>query len=177
MHDDRITGVTFEENASRNALIVSKEYAWVGNPFSAPEGESIMVLLFCLSGQYKSYYRPRNDTGTRCKRPATVKATNATKTTKATAPTVTAGPDSDHCRCADLQYRYYSPPPIRKESARQYPKLDSTGKPAGAKTSRVSLKIGSHVCCTVSWPDHHPSAWRLPHRRRLSHRGRNAPAA
>ena len=38
MHDDRIAGVTFEENASRNALIVNEEYAWVGNPFSAPEG-------------------------------------------------------------------------------------------------------------------------------------------
>jgi len=36
VHDDRIVGVTFEENASRNALIVNKEYAWVGNPFSAP---------------------------------------------------------------------------------------------------------------------------------------------
>ena len=35
MHDDRIAGVTFEENASRNALIVNEEYAWVGNPFSA----------------------------------------------------------------------------------------------------------------------------------------------
>lgn len=38
VHDDRIAGVTFEENASRNALIVNEEYAWVGNPFSAPEG-------------------------------------------------------------------------------------------------------------------------------------------
>lgn len=38
MHDDRIAGVTFEENASRNALIVNEECAWVGNPFSAPEG-------------------------------------------------------------------------------------------------------------------------------------------
>ena len=35
MHDDCIAGVTFEENASRNALIVNEEYAWVGNPFSA----------------------------------------------------------------------------------------------------------------------------------------------
>ena len=35
MHDDRIAGVTFEGNASRNALIVNEEYAWVGNPFSA----------------------------------------------------------------------------------------------------------------------------------------------
>lgn len=35
VHDDRIAGVTFEENASRNALIVNEEYAWVGNPFSA----------------------------------------------------------------------------------------------------------------------------------------------
>ena len=39
VHDDRIVGVTFEENASRNALIVNKEYAWVGNPFSAPKQE------------------------------------------------------------------------------------------------------------------------------------------
>ena len=38
MHDDRITRVTFEENTSRNALIVNEEYAWVGNPFSAPRG-------------------------------------------------------------------------------------------------------------------------------------------
>ena len=35
MHDERIAGVTFEENALRNALIVNEEYAWVGNPFSA----------------------------------------------------------------------------------------------------------------------------------------------
>ena len=35
MHDDHIAGVTFEENASRNALIVNEEYAWAGNPFSA----------------------------------------------------------------------------------------------------------------------------------------------
>lgn len=35
MHDDRIAGVTFEENALRNALIVNEEYAWVENPFSA----------------------------------------------------------------------------------------------------------------------------------------------
>ena len=35
MHDDRITGVTFWENALRNELIVNEEYAWVGNPFSA----------------------------------------------------------------------------------------------------------------------------------------------
>lgn len=35
VHDDRFTGVTFEENASRNALIVNEEYAWVGNSFSA----------------------------------------------------------------------------------------------------------------------------------------------
>jgi hypothetical protein len=37
VHDGRIAGVTFEENASRNALIVNKEYAWVGNPFPAHE--------------------------------------------------------------------------------------------------------------------------------------------
>lgn len=35
VHDDRIAGVTFEENTSCNALIVNEEYAWVGNPFSA----------------------------------------------------------------------------------------------------------------------------------------------
>ena len=39
VHDDRFTGVTFEENALRNALIVNEEYAWVGNPFSAPKQE------------------------------------------------------------------------------------------------------------------------------------------
>lgn len=39
VHDDRIAGVTFEKNASRNALIVNEEYAWVGNPFSAPGSE------------------------------------------------------------------------------------------------------------------------------------------
>lgn len=45
MHDDRIAGVTFEEKASCNALIVNEEYAWVGNPFSAPEeGRSRKVL-------------------------------------------------------------------------------------------------------------------------------------
>ena len=45
VHDDRITRVTFEENTSRNALIVNEEYAWVGNPFSAPEeGRSRKVL-------------------------------------------------------------------------------------------------------------------------------------
>lgn len=54
VHDDRIAGVTYEGNASRNALIVNKEYAWVGNPFSAPEknqrrGElSGSPLLFLL---------------------------------------------------------------------------------------------------------------------------------
>ena len=37
VHDDRIAGVTFEENASRNALIVNEEYTWIGNPFSAPK--------------------------------------------------------------------------------------------------------------------------------------------
>lgn len=53
VHDDRIAGVTFEENASCNALIVNEEYAWVGNPFSAPErqkkGES-QDSPFCFSG-------------------------------------------------------------------------------------------------------------------------------
>lgn len=45
MHDDRIEEVTFEENALRNTLIVNEEYAWVGNPFSAPEeGRSRKVL-------------------------------------------------------------------------------------------------------------------------------------
>lgn len=34
VHDDRIAGVTFEEIALCNALIVNEEYAWVGNPFS-----------------------------------------------------------------------------------------------------------------------------------------------
>ena len=50
MHDDRITGVTFEGNASRNALIVNEEYAWVGNPFSAPttKGEPVRFSLLLL---------------------------------------------------------------------------------------------------------------------------------
>lgn len=61
MHDDRITGVTFEGNASRNALIVNEEYAWVGNPFSAPEeGRSRKVL--------PSFRMPVHE-GTRHKRP------------------------------------------------------------------------------------------------------------
>ena len=50
MHDDRIAGVTFEENALRNALIVNEEYAWVGNPFSAPKEGRIRKVLpsfFC----------------------------------------------------------------------------------------------------------------------------------
>lgn len=52
VHDDRIAGVTFEENASRNALIVNEEYAWVGNPFSAPtkRGELSSSPLFFVSG-------------------------------------------------------------------------------------------------------------------------------
>ena len=33
VHDDRIAEVTFEENASRNALIVNEEYACAGNLF------------------------------------------------------------------------------------------------------------------------------------------------
>lgn len=47
VHDDRIAGVTFEENTLRNALIVNKEYAWVGNPFSAPrqKGEGFQRTL------------------------------------------------------------------------------------------------------------------------------------
>ena len=53
VHDDRIAGVTFEENASRNALIVNKEYAWVGNPFSAPKQQGgpqwFSLLLWVLS--------------------------------------------------------------------------------------------------------------------------------
>lgn len=61
MHDDRITGVTFEGNASHNALIVNEEYAWVGNPFSAPEeGRSRKVL--------PSFRMPVHE-GTRHKRP------------------------------------------------------------------------------------------------------------
>ena len=54
MHDDRIAGVTFEENTSRNALIVNEEYAWVGNPFSAPkqqgEPQRFSLLLCVLRG-------------------------------------------------------------------------------------------------------------------------------
>ena len=50
VHDDRFTGVTFEENASCNALIVNKEYVWVGNPFSAPKqkGEPLKGSPFCF---------------------------------------------------------------------------------------------------------------------------------
>ena len=52
MHDDRIAGVTFVENASRNALIVNEEYAWVGNPFSAPKQEGriqkVLPSFFCM---------------------------------------------------------------------------------------------------------------------------------
>ena len=50
MHDDRIAGVTFEEIALCNVLIVNEEYAWVGNPFSAPKqkGESSKILPFVL---------------------------------------------------------------------------------------------------------------------------------
>ena len=52
MHDDRIAGVTFEENALRNALIVNEEYAWVGNPFSAPKQEGriqkVLPSFFCM---------------------------------------------------------------------------------------------------------------------------------
>ena len=52
VHDDRIAGVTFVGNASCNALIVNEEYAWVGNPFSAPRGQgepkgSPCPLVFC----------------------------------------------------------------------------------------------------------------------------------
>lgn len=51
VHDDRIAGVTFEENASHNALIVNEEYAWVGNPFSAPKqkGEPLKGSPFCFA--------------------------------------------------------------------------------------------------------------------------------
>ena len=53
VHDDRITGVTFEENISRNALIVNEEYTWVGNPFSAPKQQGgpqwFSLLLWVLS--------------------------------------------------------------------------------------------------------------------------------
>ena len=52
VHDDRIAGVTFEENALRNALIVNEEYAWVGNPFSAPKQEGriqkVLPSFFCM---------------------------------------------------------------------------------------------------------------------------------
>lgn len=53
VHDGRIAGVTFEENASRNALIVNKEYAWVGNPFSALDKRVIineLSLVFLFAG-------------------------------------------------------------------------------------------------------------------------------
>ena len=53
MHDDRIAGVTFEKNASRNALIVNEEYAWVGNPFSAHDKRVIineLSLVFLFAG-------------------------------------------------------------------------------------------------------------------------------
>ena len=61
VHDDRITGVTFEGNASHNALIVNEEYAWVGNPFSAPEeGRNRKVL---------PSFRMPTDEGTRHLRP------------------------------------------------------------------------------------------------------------
>lgn len=53
MHDDRIAGVTFEENALRNALIVNEEYAWVGNPFSALDKRVIineLSLVFLFAG-------------------------------------------------------------------------------------------------------------------------------
>lgn len=53
VHDGRIAGVTFEENASRNALIVNKEYAWVGNPFSAHDKRVIineLSLVFLFAG-------------------------------------------------------------------------------------------------------------------------------
>lgn len=45
VHDDRVAGVTFEENALRNALIVNEEYAWVGNPFSALDKRVIINEL------------------------------------------------------------------------------------------------------------------------------------
>ena len=52
MHDDRIAGVTFVGNTSCNALIVNEEYAWVGNPFSAPKQEGriqkVLPFLFCM---------------------------------------------------------------------------------------------------------------------------------
>lgn len=49
VHDDRIAGVTFVENASSNALIVDKEeYVWAGNPFPNPKkkGKSSGILPF-----------------------------------------------------------------------------------------------------------------------------------
>ncbi|WP_373085059.1 MULTISPECIES: hypothetical protein [Alistipes] len=51
VHDDRIAGVTFEENTSRNALIVNEEYAWVGNSFSAQKVKGqLKGCPFCFSG-------------------------------------------------------------------------------------------------------------------------------
>ena len=60
MHDDCIAGVTFEENASRNALIVNEEYAWVGNPFSAQreKGEPKRFSLFSLKCAKRTGPRP-----------------------------------------------------------------------------------------------------------------------
>lgn len=66
MHDDRITGVTFEENASHNTLIVNEEYAWVGNPFSAPGGGQAETLIEsknpCISLIYKDFFFALNHT-------------------------------------------------------------------------------------------------------------------
>ncbi len=48
VHDDRIAEVTFEENASRNALIVNEEYAWAENPFSAqPISTKRIAITLC----------------------------------------------------------------------------------------------------------------------------------
>ena len=61
MHDDRIAGVTFEENTSRNALIVNEEYAWVGNPFSAQKGRSKRAeesMKPCISMICKAFLPP-----------------------------------------------------------------------------------------------------------------------
>ena len=48
VQDDRIAGVTFEENTSRNALIVNEEYACAGNLFSVrPRSTKRIVITLC----------------------------------------------------------------------------------------------------------------------------------
>lgn len=58
VHDDRIAGVTFEENASRNALIVNEEYAWVGNPFSARRGLCRPLFSLVVVGRGRAGFEP-----------------------------------------------------------------------------------------------------------------------